>query len=115
MRHGSPARAILLVKRSRLLLLLAGAASLTAAGAILFSARRIERSTAPALVPELAALPRKRVGLVLGCAPLLGSGRPNWYFEKRIEAAAAVLAAGKVDYSSSAATTTGSAMTSPPP
>jgi SanA protein len=93
-----PTRSRLPVKRSRLLLLLGGAASLSALGVIHFSARRIERSTAPALVPELAALPHKPVGLVLGCAPLLSSGRPNWYFEKRIEAAASVFAAGKVDY-----------------
>jgi SanA protein len=86
------------VKRPRLFLLLAASAALVATGAIIFSARRIERRTASTLAPDLAALPHKRVGLVLGCAPLLSSGRSNWYFEKRIEAAAAVFAAGKVDY-----------------
>ena len=86
------------MKRPRPFLLLAASAALIATGAILFSARRIERRTASTLAPDLAALPHKRVGLVLGCAPLLSSGRPNWYFEKRSEAAAAVFAAGKVEF-----------------
>jgi len=86
------------MKRSRRLLLLATASSVAAIGAILYSARRIDRDTASAVQPALDALPHRRVGLVLGCSPVLSSGRPNAYFEKRIEAAAAVFAAGKVDY-----------------
>ena len=86
------------MKRTRLFLLLAGAATFASAAAIFLSARRIERVAAPALVPDLAALPPRRVALVFGCSPVLSSGRPNWYFEKRIEAAAAVFAAGKADY-----------------
>lgn len=86
------------MKRPRLFLLLAAASSCAVIGAILYSARRIDRGTASAVRPELGSLPHRRVGLVLGCSPVLGSGRPNAYFEKRIEAAAAVFAAGKVDY-----------------
>ncbi len=89
------------MKRSRLFLLFTGAAALAAVaavGAVIASARRIERATATNLTPDLAGLPHRRVALVLGCSPLLGSGRANWYFEKRIEAAAAVFAAGKADY-----------------
>lgn len=84
--------------RSRLFLLLTGAATVTAVVAIAYSARRIERSATGAVIPDLATLPHRRVGLVLGCSPTLSSGKANWYFENRIAAAAALFQAGKVDY-----------------
>lgn len=86
------------MKRSHLFLLLAGAATVTAAAAIAYSARRIERSARAAVIADLAKLPHHRVALVLGCSPTLKSGRANWYFENRITAAAALFQAGKVDY-----------------
>jgi SanA protein len=67
-------------------------------GAIFYAARRIENSSGAALQPEMAALPHKRVGLVLGCSPVLRSGVPNLYFQNRIMAAAALFRAQKVDY-----------------
>jgi SanA protein len=41
--------------------------------------------------------PENRVGLLLGCTRLLPSGKPNLYFRYRIEAAAELYRAGKVD------------------
>jgi SanA protein len=67
-------------------------------GAIFYAARRIESSSASALRPDMAALPHQRVGLVLGCSPVLRSGAPNPYFERRISAAATLFRAQKVDY-----------------
>lgn len=86
------------MKRLRLSLLLSGAGALLVAGAIVYAAKRIEGASARAVSADLAALPRKRVGLVLGCSPVLGSGAPNRYFQNRIAAAAAVFHAGKVDH-----------------
>jgi len=82
----------------RYLLIAAGSIAIVAAGAILFAARHIERSATSAVTSELNALPHKRVGLVLGCRPVLRSGAPNGYFENRIAAAAALFRAQKVDY-----------------
>jgi SanA protein len=44
------------------------------------------------------AMPHRRVGLVLGCPKILAHGRRNFFFRYRIEAAATLFQAGKVDY-----------------
>jgi len=44
------------------------------------------------------ALPYRHVGLVLGCRKILSNGRPNQFFQYRIEAAVKLYQAGKVDY-----------------
>ena len=46
---------------------------------------------------SVVEIPRRRVGLVLGCARNLPSGRPNLYFRYRIEAATELVRAGKVE------------------
>jgi Uncharacterized membrane protein len=86
------------MRHLRPLLLLTGAVAVLATGAIYCAARRIEHVAGAAVVPDLGALPHQRVGLVLGCAPVLKSGRPNAYFENRIDAAATLFHAGKVDH-----------------
>jgi SanA protein len=86
------------MKRRRYFAILAGAVALFTLGVIFYAACRIERTSAAAVRPDIAGLPHQRVGLVLGCSPLLSSGAPNWYFENRIAAAAAVYRAQKVDY-----------------
>ncbi len=50
------------------------------------------------LYSDLANLPTNRVGLVLGTAAKVPSGRTNLYFAYRIEAAAALYRAGKVQH-----------------
>jgi SanA protein len=47
---------------------------------------------------EAAAIPARRVGLVLGCSRLLGDGRRNTFFDNRIQAAAELFQARKIDY-----------------
>lgn len=46
---------------------------------------------------DMATLPHNRVGVVLGTSEKVRGGRPNLYFQHRIEAAAALYHAGKVD------------------
>jgi SanA protein len=46
---------------------------------------------------DVTQIPANRVGLVLGCTRDLRSGRPNLYFAHRIEAAATLFRAGKVE------------------
>jgi SanA protein len=85
-------------RRFRILITIMGLSALVAFAAILYAAHRIEKSSISALQENLSNLPHKRVALVLGCSPVLRSGAPNWYFENRIAAAAAVFRAQKVDY-----------------
>jgi len=47
---------------------------------------------------DVRLIPHRRVGLVLGCVKLLPGGWTNPYFSNRMEAAAALYRAGKVDY-----------------
>src|SRR5581483_2312434 len=47
---------------------------------------------------DVAATPSRRVGLVLGTSPRLGNGDPNQFFEARMDAAARLFRAGKVQY-----------------
>jgi SanA protein len=63
-----------------------------------FAAQRIGKQTRASVYDNVSQLPHKRVALVLGCAPRLGGGMPNWYFNNRMDAAAAVFRAGKADY-----------------
>lgn len=75
-----------------------GIAAVVAAAAMLVSLQVIEKSSASLVANEAASVPHRKVGLVLGCAPLLKSGQPNLYFRNRIAAAAELFKAGKVDY-----------------
>jgi SanA protein len=45
-----------------------------------------------------AAIPARRVGLVLGCSRFLSGGRRNAFFDNRIQAAAQLIRARKVAY-----------------
>jgi SanA protein len=86
------------MRKRRYAIIAAGAITALAFAAIFYAAHRIEHSAISALAPDMDSLPHKRVGLVLGCSPVLGSGAPNAYFENRIAAAAALFRAKKVDY-----------------
>jgi SanA protein len=86
------------MKRRRSIFISLGLVALLAVVALVYAAHRIETSSVAALQPDINVLPHQRVGLVLGCSPVLKSGAPNWYFENRIAAAAALYQAGKLDY-----------------
>jgi SanA protein len=47
---------------------------------------------------DVAAIPARKVGLVLGCGSKLADGRRNLFFEYRVRAAAELFHAGKVRY-----------------
>lgn len=47
---------------------------------------------------EVANVPHRKVGLVLGCSRRLSDGSPNPFFVNRMQAAADLFLAGKVDY-----------------
>ncbi len=59
--------------------------------------RRIAEATRALCFDDATRVPKREVGLVLGCTRYLRTGRPNRYFAHRIDAAAALFHAGKID------------------
>jgi SanA protein len=80
------------------LVLALGALGLLAALAAWLAERSLERSGAPRIVSDPAALPSVEAGLVLGAAPIGPEGGPNRYFEYRLDAAALLWRSGKVRF-----------------
>lgn len=74
------------------------AASFVAVGAVVFEASRIGARAEGRLYDAPATVPNRKVALVLGCVPKLPDGRNNWYFTFRMDAAAQLYHAGKVQY-----------------
>jgi SanA protein len=72
----------------------AGACALLVA----YAAASVARETKGFVFDDVKQVPRKRVGLVLGCSSRLADGRPNPYFLPRVEAAVALHQAGVVEY-----------------
>ncbi len=66
--------------------------------AILSALWLVESTANERCYDEIADVPGSRVGLVLGCAPYLADGRENLFFKRRMEAAAELYHAGKVEY-----------------
>jgi len=60
--------------------------------------RRLDALAAPYMTDDPARLPDIDVALVLGAAPIGPEGGPNRYFERRLDAAAALWQAHKVKY-----------------
>jgi SanA protein len=58
----------------------------------------IDRAAAGRVYSDVNLVPHRRVGLVLGCSEHLGGGYINPFFTTRIQAAADLFRAGKVDY-----------------
>lgn len=58
----------------------------------------VENSTAGRTYDQTDAIPKNRVGLVLGTSSKQRNGEPNPYYEYRIEATLALYKAGKIDY-----------------
>ena len=78
---------------ARLLLLLTALATLSVAASWWLVQREAGRT-----FDRVADVPERHVGLVLGCSPLLADGRPNLFFNARMDAAAELWHAGKVGY-----------------
>jgi SanA protein len=76
--------------------LLAVTTLVTAAWA--WDAIRMPAKSRGLLFDDVSAIEHNRVGLVLGCVPRLPDGRQNLYLVRRIEAAARLYHAQKVDY-----------------
>lgn len=58
----------------------------------------VQRATDGRVYDDPALVPANRVGLLLGTSRTVESGAPNGYFYNRIDAAAALYHAGKIEY-----------------
>ena len=58
----------------------------------------VSRQTSRFLYDDIAAVPKRRVGLFLGCSDRLGNGSPNPYFQGRVRAATDLFRTGKIEY-----------------
>jgi SanA protein len=67
-------------------------------GMILISSVLIDSETDELTYSDISSVAHHKVGLVLGCPKKLSGGRENIYFSARIDAAASLFRAGKVDY-----------------
>ncbi len=83
------------VRKMGLMLLALGA--LAAAG-VWGAGAMIRKAAEGRTYAEVAAVPARKVGLVLGCGSKLADGRRNLFFEHRVQAAAELFRAGKVRY-----------------
>jgi SanA protein len=85
----------LLRKRVALSLLLMILGSIAA---IIVAHFYVQRVSTGKVYGDLASVPQARVGVVLGCAKTLRSGGGNMFFLFRVQAAAELFHAGKVEY-----------------
>ncbi|GHC07240.1 SanA/YdcF family protein [Cerasicoccus arenae] len=78
--------------------LIAGGVGVMVAGGLIWKARATVAAAAEGRVAtDIADVASAPVGLVLGTSPTLSNGRANLYFEYRMDAAAALFRAGKVE------------------
>ena len=66
--------------------------------AITGSSALINRAAQGRTYSDVASIPHRRVGLILGCAKIMPDGGTNQFFRYRVAAAARLYQAGKVDY-----------------
>lgn len=64
----------------------------------IFDMLRMESASSDLLFDSVEAIPKNRVGLLLGCVPRLADGRQNPYFVHRIDAAARLYHAHRIEY-----------------
>jgi SanA protein len=82
----------------RRLAVIALSGTLLAGGWLTVEAARLPADVQSWIFDDIAAVPVNDVGLLLGCAPMLGHGRPNPFFTARVHAAADLFAAGRIRF-----------------
>lgn len=66
--------------------------------AVLVAGVMVKQAARGRTFEEVGGVPHRKVGLVLGCSSRLSDGSPNPFFVNRMQAAADLFLAGKVDY-----------------
>lgn len=76
----------------------AAAGAVLATVAVSAAGYAVQRATDGRVYASPGEVPANRAGLLLGTSRTVRSGRPNAYFYNRVDAAAALYHAGKVEY-----------------
>lgn len=84
------------LRRKLVLALIVIAAGLL--GSVAGALALVRHASAGRLYDNVAEIPHRQAGMVLGCSRLLGDGTPNPFFTSRVRAAIELFQAGKVDY-----------------
>ena len=87
-----------LIMKILLALLILFVATVAGIAAAVLGSQWVIEKQASLVFDDTEAIPHKRVGLVLGCSPMVAGKRPNLYFRYRIAAAVELFKADKVDY-----------------
>ena len=64
---------------------------------VIFCNRAVIKTAEDKMYDDVAAIPYKRVGVLLGTSPKGRTGNPNVFYSRRIEACVALYKAGKID------------------
>ena len=83
--------------RKRILWFL-GIALVLAATLTLVCNVKVKKCAEGRMYQNASEIPYRRVGIVLGTTPVRANGKPNLYYQYRMEAAAELYAAGKISY-----------------
>ena len=59
---------------------------------------KVKKCAEGRMCQNASEIPYRRVGIVLGTTPARANGKPNLYYQNRMEAAAELYAAGKISY-----------------
>jgi SanA protein len=90
---------LLAIKRNRVFLAVAFASgALAAISWMAWADYRCDRAASGRIYRSVNAVPARQIGLVLGTSKETRNGRPNLHFNQRIEAAAALYHAGKIQH-----------------
>lgn len=75
-----------------------GTGILISAAMLMLSSLAVSKAARGRLYDSAADIPKRKVGLLLGCAKTLRDGRENLFYTYRVNAAAELYRSGKVDY-----------------
>ena len=85
-------------KRRRRILWILGIVLALAATLTLVCNVKVKEGAEGRMYENTSEIPYRRVGIVLGTTPVRENGKPNLYYQNRMEAAAELYAAGKISY-----------------
>ncbi|WP_309396881.1 SanA/YdcF family protein [Cerasicoccus maritimus] len=86
-----------LKRYAKRMFIVGGLGAIAALSLIFYARHAVNQAAGGRVQTEVAQAAVSEVGLVLGANPELSDGRPNLYFEYRMDAAAALYHAGKIE------------------
>lgn len=88
----------MMARKNRIVALLVLSLCIFAVILVISGYNKVTRNAAGSIFDEVDAVPLNRTALILGTSPTLNNGEDNMYFVYRIQAAAELYSAGKVEF-----------------